>query len=140
MSIKEAIGRLKVVDNDTPQPLSGGISIDGSSISIKSSGRSVVATGRKWSLLPQRVAASAASRARRAEMHRPEREDLLRVMPVEAPRAAQPAGTSRHETTRATTIAGLVTGPRTAHSSDAAKLSCTGGGGGGGSTYGTRKH
>ena len=29
MTIEEAIGRLKVVDNDEPQPLSGGISIGG---------------------------------------------------------------------------------------------------------------
>ena len=46
-----------------------------------------------------------ASHARRAETPRPGREDVPRVMPAEAPKAAPPTGTSRHEMTPAATVA-----------------------------------
>jgi hypothetical protein len=67
------------------------------------------------------TAASAASRARRAEVPRPGREDVPRVAPAEVPTAAPPATRSRHETTPATTAASLVIGPRSVDSHDAAR-------------------
>jgi hypothetical protein len=74
-------------------------------------------TGRSGSPLPRWAAASAASRARRAEAPGPGREDVPRVVPAEAP----PATKSRHETTPATTVASLAIGSRSVDSHDAAR-------------------
>jgi hypothetical protein len=62
-----------------------------------------------------------ASRARDAKTPRPGREDVLRVMPVEAPRVAPPASTGRHETTPATPAASLAIGLGTIDSHDVAR-------------------
>jgi hypothetical protein len=59
--------------------------------------------------------------ASRAKMPRQGREDVPRVMTVEAPRAAPLASKSRHETTLATTTASFVIGPRIVDSHDAAR-------------------
>jgi hypothetical protein len=59
MSIEEAIGRLKVVDGDEPQPLSGLSPSAGSYISLRNNGRSARVTGRRGSPLSRRAAASA---------------------------------------------------------------------------------
>jgi hypothetical protein len=89
MSIEEAIGHLKIIDGDEPQPLSRSIR---SHISLRNSGRPVRVTGRSGSPLPRWTASSAAMRARRVEVPRPGHEDMLRV----APTAAPPASRSRH--------------------------------------------
>ncbi len=70
---------------------------------------------------PRHEAANAASRARRVEAPRPGREDMLRVVHVEVPKAAPSATRSRHETTAATTAASLATGPGTVGSHDVAR-------------------
>ena len=73
-------------------------------------------TGRRGRPLPRLVAASAASRARGAEVPRPEHEGEPRAAPEEALRAALPIGSRQHKTTLATTVASPATGPRTARS------------------------
>jgi hypothetical protein len=70
---------------------------------------------------PQHEAANAASRARRVEAPRPGREDTLRVVPVEMPKATPSATRSRHETTTVTTVASLATGPGTIDNHDVAR-------------------
>jgi hypothetical protein len=117
MSIEEAIGRLKVVDGDEPQPLSGPITIGGKLHLIGNSGRPARVTGRRESPLPRRAAASAASGTSRAEAPKPGRKDVPRVAPVEA----SPATRSRHETAPATTVASLTIGPSSVDSHDAAR-------------------
>jgi hypothetical protein len=117
MSIEEAIGRLKVVDGDQPQPLSGLSPSAGSYISLMNSGRSARVTGRRWSPLPRWAATSAVSRARCAEAPSPGRDDVPRVAPAEAPTATR----SWHETTPATTVASLAIGPRIVDSHDATR-------------------
>jgi hypothetical protein len=121
MSIEEAIGRLKVVDGDEPQPLSGLSPSAGSYISLRNSGRSAKVTERRGSPLPRWAAASAASGTSRAEAPKPGRKDVPRVAPTEAPPAAPPATRSRHETTPATTVASLAIGPRSVDNHDVAR-------------------
>jgi hypothetical protein len=53
---------------------------------------------RRGSPPPGHVAANAASRARRAEVPKPGRDDKLRVVPAEALKAAPSATRSRHVT------------------------------------------
>jgi hypothetical protein len=55
------------------------------------------------------------------EAPRSRREDMLRVVPVEVPKAAPSATRSRHETTVVTTVASLATRPGTADSHDVAR-------------------
>ena len=89
----------------------------GSYISLGSSGRPARVTRRRGSP-PRHEAADAANRARRVEASRPGREDMLRVVPVEVPKAAPSATRSRHETTAVTTAASVATGPGTVGSHD----------------------
>jgi hypothetical protein len=60
---------------------------------------------------PRHDAAKAASRARRMEAPRPGHEDMLRVVPVEVPKAAPSATRSRHKTTAVTTAASIELSP-----------------------------
>jgi hypothetical protein len=120
MTIEEAIGRLKVVDDNEPQALSDLSPSMGSYISLGSSGRPARVT-RRGSPLPRHVAANAASRTRRAEAPRPGREDMLRVVPVGAPKAAASTTRSQHETMAVTTVVSLATGPRIVDNHDAAR-------------------
>jgi hypothetical protein len=100
MSIEEAIGRLKVVNGDEPQPLSGSITVDGK----------LHLTRKQWE-------ACQGDGISRAESPKPRREDVPRVAPAEAP----PATRSRHETTSATIVASMAIGPRSVDSHDAAR-------------------
>jgi hypothetical protein len=59
---------------------------------------------------PRHGAANVASHARHGEAPRPGREDKLRVVPAEAPKAAASATRSWHEMTAFTTMASLATG------------------------------
>jgi hypothetical protein len=70
---------------------------------------------------PRHRAANAATRARRAEAPRPRREDKLRVVPAEAPKATPSATRSRHEMTVVTTVASLATGSGNVDSHDATR-------------------
>jgi hypothetical protein len=119
MTIEEAIGRLKVVDGDEPQALSGPITIGGK----------LHLTREQWEACqgdnkggpPRHGAANAASHARRAEAPRPGLEDKLRVVPTEAPKVAPSTTRSRHEMTAVTTVASLATGPGNVDNHDAAR-------------------
>jgi hypothetical protein len=64
MSIEEAIGRLKVIDGDEPQPLSGPITVGGKLHLTQEQWRPARVMGRRGSPLPRRVAASVASGTR----------------------------------------------------------------------------
>ena len=92
MTIEEAIGRLKVVENDEPQPLSRGISIGGKLHLTQEQWEARRGDRRRGSPLPRLVAASAASRERGAEVPKPGHEGALRVAPAEMLRAAPPIG------------------------------------------------
>jgi hypothetical protein len=70
---------------------------------------------------PRHEAANAASLARHVEVPRPEHEDMLRVVPVEVPKAVSSATRSRHETMTVTTVASLATRPETVDSHDMAR-------------------
>jgi hypothetical protein len=139
MSIEEAIGRLKIVDGDEPQPLSVAITVGGKSrssmatnhnlsqglspsvesyMSLGNSERPARVTGRRGSPLPQWAVESAASHVRHAEAPRLGREDVPRVASTEAPTAAPPATRSQHETMPTTTVASLAIGPRSVDSHD----------------------
>jgi hypothetical protein len=83
MSIEEAIGHLKVVDGDEPQPLSRPITVGGKLHLTREQWEACQGDGKKGSPLPRRVTASAASGTRRAEAPKPEREDVPRVAPAE---------------------------------------------------------
>jgi hypothetical protein len=63
----------------------------------------------------------AADGARRVEAPRPGCEDMLRVVPVEAPKATPSATRSRHKMKVVTTVASLATRLGTIDSHDAAK-------------------
>jgi hypothetical protein len=78
---------------------------------------------RRGSPPPRHGAANAASRAKCAEAPRPGREDKLRVVPAEAPKAVPSATRSQHEMTAVTTVASLATGPGNVGSHDAARPS-----------------
>src|SRR5688572_26247929 len=105
----------------TNHRLSLGLSLwAGSYISLGSSGRPARVTRRRGSP-PRHEAANAASRARRVEAPRPGREDMLRVVHVEVPKAALSATRSRHETTAATTAASLAIGQGTVDSHNVAR-------------------
>src|SRR6185312_1096396 len=80
----------------------------GSSTSLRSSGRLGAVTGGGGSPLPRLVAASAASRERGTEVPKPGHEGAPRVAPAEMLRAAPLTGPRWHETTPATTVAGVV--------------------------------
>jgi hypothetical protein len=90
----------------------------GSYISLGNSGRPVKVTGRRGSPLPQWAAVRVASRARHVETPRPGREDVPRVVPAEAPTTVPSVTKSQHETTPATNVASLTTGPRSADNHD----------------------
>jgi hypothetical protein len=140
MSIEEAIGHLKVVDTDEPQPLSGPITLAGSYFSLGSSGMPTKLTRRRGSLLPRQAAASVANRARRTKTPRPGRENVPLVMPVEAPRVASLASTGRHEMTPAAPASSLAIGPGLSIATTWPGPRRTGGGGGAGSAHGTCEH
>jgi hypothetical protein len=86
ISIEEAICRLKVVDDDEPQTLSGPITVDGKlhltqeQCDDRKKGGSSPATGGRKRGKPRKARGGA----------RPGREDVLRVAPVEAPTTVQP--------------------------------------------------
>jgi hypothetical protein len=120
MTIEEAIGLLKVVDGDEPQALSGPITIGGK-LHLTREQWEACQGDKKGSPPPGHGAANATSRARRVEAPRPGREDKLRVVPTEAPKAAPLATRSRHEMTAVTTVTSLATGPGNVGSHDAAR-------------------
>jgi hypothetical protein len=117
MSIEEAIGCLKVVDGDEPQPLSGPITVGGKLHLTQEQWEACQGDEKKGSPLPRRAAVSAASGTSRAEAPKPGRKDVPRVAPPVAP----PATRSRHETAPATTVASLAIGPRSVDSHDAVR-------------------
>jgi hypothetical protein len=82
MSIKEAIGHLKVVNGDEPQPISGSITGGGKLHLTREQWEACQGDGKKGSPLPRWTATSAASCARCTEALRPRREDMLRVAPA----------------------------------------------------------
>jgi hypothetical protein len=106
MSIEEAIGRLKVVDGDEPQPLSGPITVGGKLHLTREQWEACQGDGKKGESSP-----STGGR---------KREDVPRVAPAEAPTAAPPTTRNRHETS-ATPVASLAIEPRSVDSHDAAR-------------------
>jgi hypothetical protein len=117
MSIEEAIGHLKVIDGDEPQPLSRLITVGGKLHLTRDQWKVCQGDGKKGESSPS---TGAASLARIVEAPRP-RRDVSRVAPVEAPPAPPLATRSRHETMPATTVASLAIGPRIVDNHDAAR-------------------
>jgi hypothetical protein len=113
MSIEEAIGRLKVVDGDEPQPLSGPITVGGMLHFTREQWEACQGDGKESSPSTggckrgkARGGAQAGARGRA--------EGSARV-------AAPPATRSRHKTMSATTVASLAIGPRSVDNHDAAR-------------------
>jgi hypothetical protein len=115
ITIEEAIGHLKVVDDDEPQALSGPITISGK----------LHLTREQWEACQgdkKKGESSTRGRTRCVEApSRPGCEDMLRVVLVEVPKAAPSATRSRHETMAVTTVASLATGPETVDSHNVAR-------------------
>jgi hypothetical protein len=112
MSIEEAIGRLKVIDGDEPQPLSGPITIGGKLHLTREQWEACQGDEKKGSPLPRRAAASVASGTSHVEAPKPGRKDVPRVVPTEVLPVVPPATRSRHETAPATTVASLAIGDK----------------------------
>jgi hypothetical protein len=104
MSIEEAIGRLKVIDGDESQPLSGPITVGG-----------------KLHLTQEQWEACQGDRKKGESSPSSGREDVARVAPAEAPMAVPPATKMRHETMLTTTVPSLAIGPRSVDIHDAAR-------------------
>jgi hypothetical protein len=121
MSIEEVIRRLKVIDGDEPQPLSGPITVGGKLHLTREQWEACQGDGKKGSPLPWRAAASAASGTSRAEASKPGHKDVPRVAPAEAPPTVPPESRSRHKTASGTTVESLAIGPRSVYSHDAVR-------------------
>ena len=121
MTIEEAIGRLKVVDTDEPQPPSGPVTTGGKLLLTREQWDPSLGD-RKKGEPSSRAAARVASSVRREEAPRAGHKDVPKVTPVEAPRTAPLASPSRHKTTVATTVAGLAIGPMSVGNHDKARL------------------
>jgi hypothetical protein len=124
MMIEEAICHLKVVAGDEPQALARPITIS----------EKLHLTREQWEACQGfKKGESSSTHGRKhgkaREAPRLGHEDMLRVVPAEAPKVAPSATRSRHETTVVTTVASLATGPGTVTSHDAARPTRTGGGG-----------
>jgi hypothetical protein len=121
LSIEEAIGRLKVIDGDEPQPLSGLITVSGKLHLTREQWVACQGDGKKGESPPStggrkrgkrhkaRGGAQAGARGRAEGSAR-------RGAPV-----APPTSRSRHETTPATTVASLAIGPRSVDNHDVAR-------------------
>jgi hypothetical protein len=121
MLTEEVTSRLKVIDGDKLQPLSGPISIVKKLHLTRKQWEACQGDGKKGSPLPRSAAASTASRTRRAEVPKLGREDVSSVAPAEVAMVASPATRSRDETMSATTVVSLAIGPRSVNSHDAAR-------------------
>jgi hypothetical protein len=88
MSIEEAIGHLKVVDDDEPQPLSGTITVSGKLHLTREQWEACQCDGKKGGVL----SLDGWPQARQAVQGAPRlgHEDVPRVAPVEAPMVMLP--------------------------------------------------
>jgi hypothetical protein len=114
--IEKAIDRLNVVDGDELQALSRPITIGGK----------LHLTREQWEACQgDKKGESSSTRGHKRGIPRKAprtgREDMLRVVPAEAPKAASSATRSRHETTAVTTVVSLATGSGIVGSHDAAR-------------------
>ena len=121
MTIEEALGRLKVINTDEPQSLSGPITTGGKLLLTREQWDSRHGDRRRGSPPPRGVAASAASRVGRATTLRPGREDVSGVIPMKAPEEAPPADSSRRQKIPTTNVSGLAIGPRNVDSHTTAR-------------------
>jgi hypothetical protein len=115
MSIEEAIGRLKVVDGDEPQPLLEPITVGGKLHLTREQWEACQGDGKKGESPP--LTGGRKRGTSRAEAPKPGRKDVPRVAPAKAP----PATRSRHKTAPATTVASLAIGSRSVDSHNAAR-------------------
>jgi hypothetical protein len=118
MSIEEAIGRLKVVDGDEPQPLSGPITVDGKLHLTREQWEACQGFGKKGESSPSMGDRKRGKSRKARGGAQAGCDDVPRVAPAEAPPAAPSATRSRHETTPATTVTSLAIGPRSVDSHD----------------------
>jgi hypothetical protein len=115
MSIEEAIGRLKVVDGEEPQPLSGPITVSGK---LHLTREACQGDGMKWESLPSTDGRKRHKSRGDAQVGAQGRaEGSARG----APPAVSSATRSQHETAPATTVASLAIGPRSVDSHDAVR-------------------
>jgi hypothetical protein len=113
MSIEEAIGRLKVVDGNEPQPLSGPITMDGTLHLTRKQWEAYQGDGKEGESPPSTGDTS------HTETSKPGRKDVPRVALTKAPPAMPPTTGSRHKMTPATTVVSLAIGPRSVDNHDA---------------------
>jgi hypothetical protein len=121
MSIEEAIGHLKAVDGDEPQPLSGPITVGGKLHLTREQWEACQGDGKKGQSPPSTGGRKRSKRHKSRGGAQAGRKNVPRVAPAEAPLAVPPATRSRHETAPDTTVASLAIGPRSVNSHDAAR-------------------
>jgi hypothetical protein len=114
--IEEAIGRLKVIDTDEPQPLSGLITTGGKLLLTREQCQD---DRKKGSLLPRQAVATRKRGKPRKDAQAGARGRAEGDARGGAP-VAPSAGTGRHETTPAAPAASLAIGPGNVDSHDAA--------------------
>jgi hypothetical protein len=108
--IQAAIGRLKVVDGDEPQPRSGPVTVGGKLHVTREQWEACQGDGKNGESSPS---TGGRKRGKPRKVH----EDMSRVAPTEVP----PAIRSRHETTPVTTVASLAIWPRSVDNHDVAR-------------------
>jgi hypothetical protein len=114
MFIEEAIGHLKVVDGDEPQPLSRPITVGGKLHLTREQWEACQGDRKNGESPPSTGARKRGKRHKSRGAPKPGRKDVPRV----APPTASPTTRSRHETASATTVASLAIGPRSVDSHD----------------------
>ncbi|XP_073359638.1 uncharacterized protein [Aegilops tauschii subsp. strangulata] len=105
MTIEEAIGRLKVVDTDEPQPSSGPITTGGKLLLAREPWDASLGDRKKGEPSSTTGGHKRGKQRKTRRGPRAGHKDVLKVTPTEAPRTAPLASPSRHKTTVATTVA-----------------------------------
>jgi hypothetical protein len=114
MSIEEVIGRLKVVDGNEPQPLSGPITVCGKLHLTREQWETCQGDGKKGESPP-----STGGRKRgKRHKSRGGAQAGAQGRAEGSARVGTPATRSRHKTTPVTTVASLPIGPRSVDSHD----------------------
>jgi hypothetical protein len=121
MSIEEAIGRLKVIDGDEPQPLSGAITVGGKLHLTREQWDAYQGDGKKGESPPSTGGRKRGKRHKSRGGTQAGAQGRAKGSPAEALSAVPPTTRSRHETAPATTMVSLAIGPRSVDSHDAAR-------------------
>jgi hypothetical protein len=121
MSIEEAIGRLKVIDGDEPQPLSDPITVGGKLYLTREQWEVCQGDGKKEESPPSTGGHKRGKRHKSRGGAQAGAQGRAEGSARGGAPAVLPKTRSRHETTPATTVASLTIGPRSVDSHDMAR-------------------